>query len=95
MIEIRKVGLIDIDVDSLKDVKRTKWVMVIIKDDSLKIQLIDNKRRGAHRIRYYNSGAQIEAEEVIQDNKLGGIFKTRTVGNTISINLTKGIQHDY
>lgn len=95
MIEIRKVGLIDIDIKDLIDVKQTKWAILTIERGRLKIQMKDSKTKGAVRIRYYNGMAQIEAEEFIHDHLNGGIYKTNTKGNTISINLQKDLSNDY
>jgi hypothetical protein len=93
MIEIKSVGLINIDRQALAGLaNKTKWVFLSIAGPHLRIHFEQSESRGAHRIRYYNTGAQIQAEIFIKDNLLkDAVYNTITRPRTISINLSKEI----
>jgi hypothetical protein len=90
MIEITKVGLINIDTDSLAGVTKFKWVVVSAEGPHVRFHFVENGGHGAVRIRYYKEGAQVQIEGLKP-----GLYKTITRPYTISFNLDRDISNDY
>ena len=90
MIEITKVGLINIDADSLAGVTKYKWVVVSAEGPHVRFHFVENGGHGSVRIRYYKKGAQVQIEGLKE-----GSYKTITRSYTISFNLDREIHNDY
>ena len=91
MIEIKN-GLINIDRDSLLGVPKYKWAIPALHGPHFRIYLLSDKEKGAVRVRWYKTGAQIQAQDFLEkEGVTDGKFNTLTRKSTISINLDKGL----
>lgn len=92
MIEVTKVGLINIDLEDVEGMGKPKWAMIVFNDPRLLIHFADTKARGAIRVYYYQDIAQISAGDITAREGISGTFKAKKGVRLISIDMDKEIE---
>ena len=91
MIEVTRVGLIKIGREEAGRMDCLKWVLIDFSYNRMKMRFRTEKVDGCNRVRYYKTGAEISAGDLVVKEGVKGVFKSTINGRVISINTDKDI----